>query len=152
MSWDPTPRQVDVNTLFGEYEPTRERGAKQAATEFLRTLLAGGPVESEKIFEEAETEGISRRTLWRAKNDLGVKADKVSFGGGWAWTLPPSLVKSAKSAKLLGGGGLAPFAERQQLSGLKDWGSPKSAKSAPPEEVGTLREGADRLEQVEVES
>ena len=32
--------------------------------------------------------GIGWRTVEDAKADLGVKASKLSFGGGWTWSLP----------------------------------------------------------------
>jgi len=33
-------------------------------------------------------EGYKMPTLQRAKNRLGVRARKKSFGGGWEWILP----------------------------------------------------------------
>jgi len=152
VEWDPTPRQVDVARLLDNYELPRERGAAAAAAEFLTALLADGGMQSEKIFEEAEAQGLSRRTLFRAKKDLGIKADKVSFGGGWTWRL---LSPPVKSANLAGGGSLAPFAERQQLSVVKESTPPKAAKCQPPHSpgsLGSLRDEADQLEKVEVES
>jgi len=142
--WDPTPQHVNVNTLLGDYEPPREGGAREAAADFLRTILAEGPVESKRVVAQARAEGISRTTLFRAKHDLRVVHNKLGFEGGFTWGLPPP--RSVPSVpKLPGGGIMEHFAERQQLSGLKDGGSPKCSNNPPPETLG------NELEEVEVE-
>ena len=64
--------------------------AKREAREFLLERLEAGPVDSEGIIEEAKQEGIAKRTLDRAKKDLGVKSRKQGgTGGPWLWELPP---------------------------------------------------------------
>jgi hypothetical protein len=55
------------------------------AKEFLRELLKDGPVGAADGKEAAEAEGISERTLARAKKALGVKSEKGEFRGGWQW-------------------------------------------------------------------
>jgi putative DNA primase/helicase len=65
--------------------------AKREAREFLLERLRDGPVKAEDIYEEAEHgEGISRRTLERAKKELGIKSRKPpgKFDGAWTWELP----------------------------------------------------------------
>jgi len=57
------------------------------AMEFLRELLADGPVVQKKVVSEAREQGISERTLYRAKTELKVKSRKQR-AGGWAWELP----------------------------------------------------------------
>src|SRR5258708_7024414 len=64
--------------------------AKREAREFLVERLEAGPVNSEGIIEETKQEGIAKRTLDRAKKDLGVKSRKQGgTGGPWLWELPP---------------------------------------------------------------
>jgi len=60
------------------------------AKDFLRELLAQGPVESEEVLSKADAAGIARKTLTRAKEDLGIRAGRLGFGKGghWAWELP----------------------------------------------------------------
>lgn len=60
------------------------------AAEFLRGLLADGPVKSTEIKALAKREGICERTLKRAKADLGIVAVKDGMGTGstWFWRLP----------------------------------------------------------------
>jgi hypothetical protein len=65
--------------------------AKREAREFLLDRLGAGPVRAEEIIDEAKQEGIAKRTLDRAKKDLGIKSRKTpsKFDGEWYWELPP---------------------------------------------------------------
>ena len=70
--------------LAGGITPQRGRH-REKAKEFLESILEDGEVSSNDIYEQAEAEGISRRTLERAKSELGVRS--VQFSDGWAWRL-----------------------------------------------------------------
>jgi hypothetical protein len=71
--------------------------ARDEAKKFLAGLLAGGPVSSADVEEAATANGISRRTLFRAKADLGIAAKKS--GDGWTWQLPaPQYRRGADAA------------------------------------------------------
>jgi DNA repair protein RadA/Sms len=60
--------------------------AREQAEEFLNKKLAKGPQLATKLFADAKAEGISKRTLERAKKNVGAKVKKVS--GHWKWFLP----------------------------------------------------------------
>jgi DNA polymerase elongation subunit (family B) len=62
----------------------------EKATAFLRRVLANGALASEEVKALAEKEGMSRRTLWRAKSRLGIKSTKQVNGDKvvWVWSLP----------------------------------------------------------------
>jgi len=62
---------------------TKPRGA---AKDFLREALADGPIPATKVERLAEKEGITKRTLDRAKEELGVESRKID--GKWWWRLP----------------------------------------------------------------
>ena len=68
--------------------------ARPRAIDFLRTTLAGGERPSVAILAEAQSQGLSERTLRRAFRDLGGHTRKVGFGAGapWMWRLgqPPA--------------------------------------------------------------
>ena len=51
------------------------------------TLIRNGPAKSNKIYQQAEADGIARRTLQRAKRGLKIKSDQMG-GEGWYWTMP----------------------------------------------------------------
>ncbi len=65
-----------------------DRTERQDAVSFLERELKGGPVNSKEIYKSADACGIAKRTLHRAKSELGVVAYKKEFAGSWAWKLP----------------------------------------------------------------
>jgi putative DNA primase/helicase len=86
--WDDAP--VDVNAdqaIAAASSAIKDGGALNDAKEFLRDLLANGPVDAKEGEEAGRANGISVRTLDRARKDLGVKSDKTGYQGRWQWTL-----------------------------------------------------------------
>ncbi len=64
------------------------------AADFLRDLLADGPVYAKQVQEDAKAMGIASRTLDRAKRRLGVTAIReggLGPTGKWQWSLPGSV-------------------------------------------------------------
>lgn len=60
----------------------------QEDVEWLRSLLAGGPVASEEVRSASKAEGWSLRRLKNAQRRLGIVPRKDGFQGGWSWSLP----------------------------------------------------------------
>lgn len=76
---------------------------KDEAAEWLLERLASGPVLSQTLLREGDEKGYKRRTLFRAKEDLGIKAEAIGspkHGGSWQWVLP-DVLKSANYAEEL---------------------------------------------------
>jgi len=67
---------------------TGERSELEAAEEFLRAELSEGAVSAKEIEKDAAGNGLSMRTIYRAKKELGIKSDKGGMAGGWQWKLP----------------------------------------------------------------
>ena len=67
---------------------TKGGSAQSEAEEFLRRLLACGPVPAKQVKAEAEGACISWRTIRRAKANLGILSEKASMEGEWDWTFP----------------------------------------------------------------
>lgn len=67
-----------------------EASAQDEAEVFLRTELAGGPVEAKVIQKLARDAGIAEKTLRRAKAKLHIDSKRHGFGPGapWKWSLP----------------------------------------------------------------
>jgi putative DNA primase/helicase len=69
-----------------------ERRERDDAAMFLRDLLRDGPVASKQVESDAKGNGISQRTLWRAKAELGIVAERARTAegntGAWFWMLP----------------------------------------------------------------
>jgi putative DNA primase/helicase len=59
------------------------------AKQFLRLVLKDGSEPVKEIQRQARAAGIQWRTVWRAKEELGVRAEKKGFGadGEWLWML-----------------------------------------------------------------
>ena len=96
---------------------------RDVAVEFLEAALVGGPVLARELFQRAETEGISEKTLRRAKDELHVKAFRRGKeghigSGAWWWRI-------SKVAKPLDG-----QASNSQVTILKTAGQ---SESEPPE-------------------
>lgn len=66
------------------------RTDKAEAEEFLRDLLAAGPLPAKQVKADAAGAGISPKSLRSAREALGIKPEKTGFGdqGGWVWALP----------------------------------------------------------------
>lgn len=71
---------------------TESESTVDAAVAFLVGFLADGPQPANATFKAAKQEGISERTLKRAKAQLGIESRRVSAGnegeGEWRWSLP----------------------------------------------------------------
>jgi putative DNA primase/helicase len=84
------PHHVDI-TANDAMQAAEGRTAKREAKEFLLERLEAGPMNSDDIVEEAKQQGIAKRTLDRAKKDLGIESRKQHgrTDGTWFWELPP---------------------------------------------------------------
>ena len=76
--------------ILAEAEQPKEGRAPHAeAAEFLKTLLAAGPLPAQEVLNAARGAGIARATLKRAKAKIGVVSRRDGFGpdGSWEWAL-----------------------------------------------------------------
>lgn len=79
VTWEGAVEITVDELLSGEPKVTKLKGAK----DFLTNYLANGPKPSTEIFEAAEAEGIKKRTLFNAKDELEISATKVE--DRWHW-------------------------------------------------------------------
>ena len=88
IAWDDKAVNLTADeALNSGREAGRPAKAGSDAEAFLRGRLGFGAVPAKDVVNEAEAEGISERTLRRAKVKLGVIVNKSAFGGGWTWEL-----------------------------------------------------------------
>jgi hypothetical protein len=84
--------EVDITLdelLDGEFDKKRQHKApskRDNAKEFIAATLANGATPAAELKTLAESAGISKNTLERAKSELGVQS--VQQDGAWLWTLP----------------------------------------------------------------
>lgn len=89
IAWDPEPVLLSASDVLGP-------GAGEAATradeaeQWLRSLLAAGPLGGQELEELARKRGFGRHVLARAKRALGVVTGPVGLRGKWVCRLPDS--------------------------------------------------------------
>ena len=108
-------------SLLAQPENVEESGALANAINFLSEVLKKGPQESKQIIRESKQAGVAEKTLYRAKNLLGVLSQKVGIGNGqhWEWSLP----------KMANNENLTIFEKLPETKPVKSMDSPKMAKS-----------------------
>jgi len=85
--WQPGAVTTTAQEAMAPQEIGEERGDLDDAKDFLRNLLAEGPVPTKQIQKDAEGAGYAWRTIQRAKKLLGVTAKKEGMKEGWSWRL-----------------------------------------------------------------
>ncbi|MDX1964141.1 MAG: AAA family ATPase, partial [Pirellulales bacterium] len=92
VAWGSEPVEISADEALAHRPGGGERKAESldAAVAFLQTALEFGPKESGELFAMAEQNGISKKTLYRAKDELGIKPQKAGgqFAGKWTWGMP----------------------------------------------------------------
>jgi putative DNA primase/helicase len=81
---------ASADTLLGSEPVAEERTQLTEATDILREILEDGELPAKEAEATASKAGVSRRTLKRARYQLGVKAQKRGWGRDavWFWRLP----------------------------------------------------------------
>jgi hypothetical protein len=69
-------------------QPAEERGELAKAIDLLRKLLAGGSVLAKDAQAALRANGITERTERRARQKLGIEAERDGIKGPWILTLP----------------------------------------------------------------
>ncbi len=91
--------QGTARELLADAEIDTDAGGEQRdAADWLRDLLAAGPMDSNEVRRAADANGISWATLRRAKKRIGAESEKAGMSGGWSWFLP-KVLKDAEDAQ-----------------------------------------------------
>ncbi len=83
ISW--LPGLVNAQQIIN---PDTSKNSTNGATEFLRDLLANGPMPAKEVIDAGDGNGYSKSTLQRAAHRIGVRRKKDGMDGGWLWSLP----------------------------------------------------------------
>lgn len=84
----PLGMQLDGEITFTDApEKTVRKSELSQACDFIMDTLANGPVNSNTIYQMAETNGIAARTLKRAKDFLGGEIVSRREGTNWVWDI-----------------------------------------------------------------
>jgi hypothetical protein len=87
LIWDAEYVEITATEALQAATENKAPGARNTAKKFLRELLRNGPVAATEIEKAAKAEGITTRTLHRAKQELGIVAKKDGPDGKWQWYL-----------------------------------------------------------------
>ena len=111
--WDGSPVMISADeALASDGAGTKLRPALTDAQDFLRVLLASGPVPSKAVKSEACDAGVSGSSLRRAAQILGVKSYRtggIAGAGNWHWALPHQSAPDDGTARAVIGTSVAPF-------------------------------------------
>jgi len=132
VEWEDSPITISADDALAVLS-NEDRTERQDAVSFLEKELESGSVDAKELFKSADACGISRRTLYRAKSELGVDSYKKDFAGCWAWRLPqediPQGCHPCPST-------LATFDESKGESGFMDMNSANNAQGCHPKQTG----------------
>jgi hypothetical protein len=99
--WDDAPVDLTANqAMAAAAEAKRDGGSMHDAKQFLREILANGPVAVREVDDAAEGNLIRKRTLYRARKQMGITSTKSDFDGGWVLALPKDAKDAAEGCQL----------------------------------------------------
>ena len=111
-----------------------EKTERQEATEWLKKELEGGSVDSKEIYKSMDACGIAKRTLHRAKQELGVDVYKKDFAKGWAWRLPEDSPQDCQPCH----SPVATFDENKADSYFQDAKDANNTQGCQPKQTGGI--------------
>lgn len=84
--WSAVPVSITADQALA---PASQAPQRDQAEDFLRDLLATGPMKTKDVEAEAKAADISWTTIRRAKDKLKITVDKSKkMDGAWLWSLP----------------------------------------------------------------
>jgi energy-coupling factor transporter ATP-binding protein EcfA2 len=92
-------RNMNADDVMRPAEIREDRSAVEDAAEFLRGLLADGPMAAKAVYREASDAGHSQASIRRAQKSAGVEVVKDGMAGGWQWRLAPKMLKTPEDAQ-----------------------------------------------------
>lgn len=99
VSWEAEAVTITADEAMAPQGDPEELSALDDAKEFLRNLLADGPVSNKQIRGDAEGAGHSWQTVRRAQKALGIEAHKDGMKGPWLWHLPSKMLNNPEDAQ-----------------------------------------------------
>ena len=104
--WEDKPVAITANeALAAANRDARDRTATEEAADFLREILADGPVSQKDVEAQADAAGLSWAAVKRAKKSAGVKAERRGIegergAGRWFWSIgdPSPTIKGLRGS------------------------------------------------------
>jgi putative DNA primase/helicase len=87
IEWEDRPITMTADDVLRAHAEKNKAKAKNEAEDFLRTKMEPGQsYPAGDIKQQATAAGIAERTLYRARENLGIKKSKNGFGGKVWWS------------------------------------------------------------------
>jgi len=87
ISWK-EPIEGEAESILKTLHPEERESKLKDAISYLESVLSDGPIASDALLKRAIDDGFTRSTIYRAKEQLGIKPVKEGMKGGWTWSLP----------------------------------------------------------------
>jgi hypothetical protein len=97
VAWEPEPVTTTADEVMRP-QPQEHVSVLQDAKEWLLETLSE-PTSVTEVSRLAVEVGISKKTLRRASEALGVVRGKAGMKAGWVWSLPPKMPKKVEDAQ-----------------------------------------------------
>jgi putative DNA primase/helicase len=95
--------QTADEILAAAHHDSEQQSVLDEATDWLKELLAEGPVDATQVCAQAAAAGLAWATVRRAKNRIGIKPQRRSQGsdgnGKWIWALPSQGLQDAQEVQ-----------------------------------------------------
>lgn len=88
VAWESEPVTITADEALAPAVDHEARAERDVAAGWLRDYLSDGPRSSRDVKGAAIDAGLAWSTVRRAKDQLGIRARKTGFDGGWEWALP----------------------------------------------------------------
>jgi putative DNA primase/helicase len=86
--WDSAPVTLTADEALAAGQESRKGEPRREAERFLEAYLEAKPMPAKDVEAAAKDNGISPRTLRRAREGLKIVVEKSNYEGGWVWRLP----------------------------------------------------------------
>lgn len=87
VEWESGTVALTADDALAPPEEREERSERERARDWLKEVLAGGPLGSVDLIADGREHGLSEKTLRRAFRDIGGRPRKAGPNGTWLWSL-----------------------------------------------------------------
>lgn len=100
IQWEREAVNLTADEALRVDDDQAKAGERQEAKRFLLDMLANGPILASDAERRCQEDGLSIRTLKRAKKELGIISEK-NGAAGWFWKLPTEVADNKQWRELL---------------------------------------------------
>jgi putative DNA primase/helicase len=147
VTFDDLPVTLDAAAAFTTRSVDHEeRSEREMAKDFLRDVLADGPVAVTAVNKAAKGNGFSERTVRRASGDLHVVKTPSGYQGAWRWSLPEGPSRAEDTAVPSPGLATSDNSETAQVADVATSGNrghPHSGDQISPTRAHMVEEARD---------